>query len=129
MGYQNGPLKRWLPLSGKEFGMTYIVENLKSENFKASVLDSGNPVLIDFWAEWCGPCRVYGPVVERAAERYAGKLRVVKVNVEDAPDIAEKYGVSSIPTTLILRNGEEVERIVGAVSDTQLDRTLAKFLA
>jgi len=109
--------------------MTYIVENLKSENFKASVLDSGNPVLIDFWAEWCGPCRVYGPVVERAAERYAGKLRVVKVNVEDAPDIAEKYGVSSIPTTLILRNGEEVERIVGAVSDTQLDRTLAKFLA
>src|SRR5687767_10838371 len=86
---------------------------------KASV-----PVLVDFWAPWCGPCRWVDPVVQDAARDHAGRLKVVKLNVDEAPGIAARYGVQGIPALVIIRGGEEVDRIVGAVSKPQLEQQL-----
>jgi len=82
------------------------------------------PVLVDLWAPWCGPCRTISPLVERAAERYAGHLKVAKVNVDDAPGISGRFGVQGIPTLLVLRNGRAVARQVGALSEGALDAWL-----
>lgn len=103
--------------------------NIGAGHFQNEVLDSGKPVLVDLWAEWCGPCRVYGPVVERIASKYENEIKVVKVNIEEAPEIASKYGVSSIPTTLVFKNGEEVDRLVGSVSESKLEDYVKKILS
>jgi len=83
-------------------------------NFKKQVLGSKVPVLVDFWAPWCGPCRYYGPMVERAAERHKGKLRVVKVNIDENEGLAQRYSVQSIPLTLLFHKGKLIKKIVGA---------------
>ena len=89
-------------------------------NFKQEVLDESLPVLVDFWAEWCGPCRMIGPVVEELATEYQGKLKVCKVDVDQAPNTASAYGVMSIPTIAIFKNGEVVDKLVGAVPKASL---------
>lgn len=88
---------------------------VNDSNFKDEVLGSAIPVLVDFWAEWCGPCRMIAPIVEEIASEYSGKMKVCKLNVEEGQQTATDYGVMNIPTLIVFKNGEEVERIVGAV--------------
>jgi thioredoxin 1 len=84
-----------------------------SENFDAEVLQSPIPVLVDFWAAWCGPCKAVGPTLEALAGEYAGKLKVVKLDVDEFGDVAGQYGVQSIPTLLLFKGGQAVERLIG----------------
>ena len=86
---------------------------LSDENFEKEVLKSDIPVLVDFWAEWCGPCKMLGPVIAQIAEEQEGKIKVCKANVDDCMEIAGDYEVASIPTVLVFKNGEEVARSVG----------------
>jgi thioredoxin 1 len=88
---------------------------LTDANFKSEVLDSDIPVLVDFWASWCAPCRMIAPAVEQIAEEYAGKAKVGKVNTEDVPGVTAQYGIISIPTLIIFKGGKPVDQIVGAV--------------
>lgn len=102
--------------------------NVENENFE-KVITSGKPVLLDFWAAWCGPCRVIGPAIEELAEEYDGKAVVGKVDVDAQPDLAMKFNVRSIPTLLFFKDGEVVERKVGVASKTQLAGKLEELLA
>lgn len=94
------------------------------DSFEEDVLKSEKPVLVDFWAEWCGPCRMVGPVVDELAEEFEGKARIGKVDVDNNPEISTKYGIRSIPSLLIFKNGEVVDQIVGAVPKAQLKKQL-----
>jgi thioredoxin 1 len=97
-------------------------------SFKQEVLQSDVPVLVDFWAPWCGPCRMVAPVVEEIANQFEGKIKVVKVNTDENPEVASKYGIRSIPTLMIFKGGEKVDMVVGAVPKTTLVNTLEKYL-
>jgi len=99
------------------------------QDWDAEVLKSDTPVLVDFWAEWCGPCRMVGPVVEEIAGEKAGALKVLKINVDDNPNTARKYGVMSIPTLMVFDDGDEKKRIVGARGKSQLLNEVEPFLA
>ncbi|GAB5407898.1 MAG: thioredoxin [Balneolaceae bacterium] len=98
-------------------------------NFEEEVLKSEHPVLVDFWAEWCGPCRMIGPVVEEMAGEYAGKAKIGKVNVDVNPEVSVKYGIRSIPALLIFKDGEVVDQIIGAVPKTHLTKQLDAQIA
>lgn len=93
-------------------------------NFSEEVEKSELPVLVDFWAEWCGPCRMVGPVVDEVAREYEGKVKVGKVNVDHNPEVSVKFGIRSIPALLIFKNGEVVDQIIGAVPKTHIKKQL-----
>ncbi|MCB8963751.1 MAG: thioredoxin [Bacteroidales bacterium] len=97
-------------------------------NFDELVLNSGKPALVDFWAEWCGPCRMIAPYVEQIAEEYKDKAVVAKVDVDSCPDIAARYGIRNIPTVLFFKNGEQVDKQVGAVPKNNLVTKLEALL-
>jgi thioredoxin 1 len=94
--------------------------HVTNENFDKEVLSSDLPVLVDFWAEWCGPCRMIGPIIDEIAKDLQGKLKVVKVNVDEAQDVAGNYRIMSIPTLLLFKGGEVVTQVVGAMPKDQL---------
>lgn len=96
------------------------VQEVSDATFEAEVLQSATPVLIDFWAPWCGPCRAIAPVVEELAGEYAGKLKVVKMNVDDNPATPARYGVRGIPNLIVFKDGQVYEQIVGAVPKSRL---------
>lgn len=97
-------------------------------SFKQEVLESEVPVLVDFWAPWCGPCRMVAPVVEEIADQYKEKIKVVKVNTDENPNVASQYGIRSIPTLMIFKGGQRVEMVVGAVPKTTLANSIEKHL-
>jgi len=93
--------------------MSEIIEDVHDENFVDAVLESKLPVLVDFWAQWCGPCRSLAPIVDALAEQYAGTARFMKLNVDDNPQVVGRYRVQAIPTLIVFRDGEEKQRMVG----------------
>lgn len=96
-----------------------------TENFESEVLKSDVPVLVDFWASWCGPCQMQGPVVEQAAEELKGTAKIGKLNVDEEGEIAQQYGVMSIPTLIVFRNGKEAGRAVGFQTIDQIKKLMA----
>jgi thioredoxin 1 len=98
------------------------------ETFEAEVLKNSKPVIVDYWAEWCGPCRMIAPVLEEIANEYAEKIDVVKLNVDDNPQVSQKYGILAIPTLNVFLNGEVVKQIKGAKPKSALLRDLAEFI-
>lgn len=105
-------------INRKEAEMT--VTHVTDKNFEAEVIKSSLPVLVDFWAEWCGPCRMISPIVEEIANELKGKLKVAKVNVDESQELAARFNIMSIPTLLIFKKGEPVEQMVGAMSKDNL---------
>ena len=101
---------------------------LSDGNFDESVIKSSVPVLVDFWAEWCGPCRMIAPTVEALAADYEGKVTIGKLNVDDNPNTATQFGVRSIPTLLLFKNGEVVESVVGLADKSRLQGIIDKHL-
>ena len=104
------------------------VITLTDATFEQEVLKSGVPVLVDFWAPWCGPCRRVAPIVEELAAENGGKIKIGKLDVDDNPGVAGDYGVMSIPTLIIYKNGEEAERLVGALSKSELQARINAHL-
>lgn len=103
-------------------------EQVTDASFKQDVLESEIPVLVDFWAPWCGPCRMVAPVVDEISQQYEGKVKVVKLNTDENPNVASQYGIRSIPTLMIFKGGQRVDMVVGAVPKTTLANTLEKYL-
>jgi thioredoxin 1 len=105
------------------------ITHVNDDDFQQIVLDSEQPVLVDFWAEWCVPCHMVSPVVEEIARDQAGKMKAVKLNVDDNPAITRKYQVMSIPTLIVFRNGQEMARVVGARGKEAILREIQPHLA
>ena len=105
-----------------------FTKEFTSENFDSEVLNSTEPVLVDFWAEWCGPCKQIAPTVDEIASEYNGKASVGKVNVDHHPSIASQYGIRSIPSILVFSGGKVQQQIVGAVGKEQLTEALDKVI-
>lgn len=101
---------------------------VNEDSFESEVLKSSLPTLVDFWAPWCGPCKAIGPVIEELANEYEGKVKLVKVNVDDNHNIAAQYGIRAIPTLIFFKEGKLVNQITGAVSKAALDQALQKLL-
>ena len=101
---------------------------VNDSNFKSEVTDSEMPVLVDFWAPWCGPCKMIAPVLEELAKEYDGKVKIVKLNVDDSPNTASEFGIRSIPTLLLFKNGKVFEQTVGAQSKENLKQLVDKAL-
>jgi thioredoxin 1 len=109
--------------------MSEHVKDTTDNSFENDVLKSDQPVLVDFWAAWCAPCRMLAPTVEAVAEKYAGNARVVKLNVDDNPSVSQRFGIKGIPTLILFKNGHEEERVVGATSEAAISRMIDKHIS
>jgi len=107
--------------------MSEQVKHITDSSFEQDVLQSTKPVLVDFWAEWCAPCRMIGPIIEQIASDFASSATVVKLNVDDNTASAQRYGIKGIPTLILFNEGKEVERVVGATSKDSITRILEKY--
>ena len=101
-----------------------MAQALTDSNFSEIVEQGSLPVLVDFWATWCGPCRMLSPVIDKLAEKYEGKVNVVKCNVDESSDIPMKFGIRNIPTLLFFKDGQLVDRLVGAVPQAEIEKKL-----
>jgi thioredoxin 1 len=108
--------------------MGNFAKAIEDSNFEADVLSSDKPVLVDFWAEWCGPCRMIAPSVEAIAEEYKEKAGVYKMNVDENMSVPQRFGIRGIPTLILFKGGQEQERIVGAVSREKLAEVIDKYV-
>ena len=109
--------------------MSENVREVSDKSFESDVLKSDRPVLVDFWAQWCAPCRMLAPTVEAVAEKYAESATVVKLNVDDNPEVSQRYGIKGIPTLILFKNGKEEERVVGATSKEAIARMIDKHVS
>ena len=107
--------------------MNESVKEVSDDTFEREVLESENPVLVDFWAAWCGPCRMLAPTLEAIAEQYSDSAAVVKLNVDDNSSTAQAYGIRGIPTLILFSGGKEVERVIGATSKESISRMIEKY--
>jgi len=105
------------------------VAEVTDQNFEAEVLQSDKPTIVDFWAEWCGPCRAIAPIVQELSEQYAGQVKIVKMDVDSHPNAPGRYGVRSIPTVLAFRGGQVVEQLVGARPKADFEAMVKKLIA
>lgn len=106
-----------------------MAEQITDSDFNKIITDSDTPVLVDFWAPWCGPCRAMGPVLDELSKEYAGKVRICKMNVDENQQTPRQYNVRAIPTMVLIKNGQTVDTITGAVSKDALKQVLAKAIA
>lgn len=102
---------------------------INDNNFDVEVVESTTPVVVDFWAVWCGPCRMIAPIVEELAEEYDGKVKFSKLNVDDNPEVSMKYGIRSIPTLLVFKDGQPVDQIIGAVPKKEVQKRVEAVLS
>lgn len=109
--------------------MSQYVAEVSDDSFEKNVLQSNVPVLVDFWAVWCGPCRVLAPTVEAVAEKYRGEVLVVKVNVDESMSVSQRYGIKGIPTLILFKNGKEEKRLVGATSVDAITQMIERSLS
>lgn len=105
------------------------ISDVSQATFDSEVLQSADPVLVDFWAPWCGPCRMLAPVVERVSQKFAGKAKFLKLNTDENPSVAGKYGVSGIPCLILFKGGSVADRIVGYVPEEKISTMLNKHVA
>ena len=104
------------------------MQDVTDQNFEQDVLQSDKPVLVDFWAEWCGPCKALAPTVEQVAQQYEGRAKVVKMNVDENIQVPPRYGIKGIPTLILFKNGNEADRVVGATSRDNISRMIDRAL-
>ncbi|MFL6213524.1 MAG: thioredoxin [Blastocatellia bacterium] len=105
------------------------MQEVTDQSFEQDVLKAEVPVLVDFWAEWCAPCKMLSPTVEKVASEYEGKAKVVKLNIDDNNQVAQRYGIKGIPTLILFKNGSEADRTVGMTSKDNIARMLDRVLA
>lgn len=108
--------------------MSESIKHVSDASFEADVTKSGTPVLVDYWAAWCGPCKMIAPLLDEAADQYKGRVTIAKVNVDENPDTAAKFGIRGIPTLMLFKDGKPVATKVGALSKSQLNAFLDESL-
>lgn len=104
------------------------VKTVTDQNFESEVLSSNEPVLIDFTATWCGPCKALAPIVDKIADKYAGRVKVAKLDIDNSPGVPSKFGIRGVPTLIVFKGGKEVARQVGLVPEVKVDALVSQFL-
>jgi thioredoxin 1 len=126
--YSNAVLGEFSMAETHKVADKHNVQHVSDKDFDASVLNVGKPAFVDFWAPWCGPCRIVGPIVEELAPSFEGRAVITKINVDENPQIAQRYGVTSIPTLMMFKDGKLVDRAVGALPRNELQKFIERNL-